>query len=188
MRILNIFKRKKYILGLVIIAMNLFIIKKCFYVIIHEATKQMFAISLFYVFLHYWICVFLESEFDSKFCRVFQLKLEKKISYISMLSIPFLTCNIVLGTLIYSLEYNYYKQFCPYDLSGSDYELHFKRRCGLYNIDKENIYPFQYICSSNEEKYKFIEEKVINIVFTSNYSDVKCSKVEKLIIKLLMNL
>ena len=96
-----------------------------------------------------------------------------------MLSLPFLTCNIVLGTLIYSLEYNYYKQFCPYDLSGSDYELHFKRRCELYNIDKENIYPFQYICSYNEKN--FFTEKFVNRYFPENPSEFECSKVTKLI-------
>ena len=181
MRILNIFKRKEYLFGLVIIIINLFIVKSCFNVYIHEQTKIIYRIGLYYVIFHYLICVFLESEFDSTFFKVLQIRLEKIISYISIIAIAPLAIIALFGILFYSLVYSYYKQTCPYSLNKMDYKLHFKRRCELYNIDKENIYPFQYICSSNEEKYKFIEEKVINIVFTSNYSDVKCSKVEKLI-------
>ena len=181
MRILNIFKRKEYLLGLVIIVINLFIVKSCFNIYIHEQTKDIYRIGLYYVIFHYLICVFLESEFNSNFFKVLQIRLEKIISYISIIAIAPLAIIVQLGILFYSLVYLYYKQTCPYSLNKMDYKLHFKRRCELYNINKENIYPFQYICSTNEEKYKFIEEKNINIIFTSNYSDVKCSKVEKLI-------
>ena len=181
MKILNIFRRKEYLLGLIIIVINLYIKNLSFHLIIHEPTKKVFTTSLYYVILHYLVYVFLESEFDSIFFKILQVKLEKIMSYISIIAIIFLSLIIGYGSSLYSMEYLLYKQFCPYTLSGLDYKLHFKRRCELYYIDKEKIYPFRYICSCNEEKNIFIPEKYLNEYFAFNYSDVECSKVKKLI-------
>ena len=180
MKIFNIFKRKEYILDLVIIFTNLYAINAYFDYSAFEIAKRIYKISVATIILHYLICVFLESEFDSIFFKILQIKIEKNISYISFIIVPVLPLIMSCANSFYS-EYLYYKQFCPYSLSEIDYKLHFKRRCELYNIDKGNIYPYQYICSYNEQKIDIVSEGLSKQFFLGNYSDVKCSKIKKLI-------
>ena len=83
MKIFNIFKRKEYILDLVIIFTNLYAINAYFDYSAFEIAKRIYKISVATIILHYLICVFLESEFDSIFFKILQIKIEKNISYIS---------------------------------------------------------------------------------------------------------
>ena len=174
MKIFNIFKRKEYILDLVIIFTNLYAINAYFDYSAFEIAKRIYKISVATIILHYLICVFLESEFDSIFFKILQIKIEKNISYISFIIVPVLPLIMSCANSFYS-EYLYYKQFCPYSLSEINYKLHLKRRCELY------IYPYQYICSYNEQKIDIVSEGLSKQFFIGNYSDVKCSKVKKLI-------
>ena len=133
MKIFNIFKRKEYILDLVIIFTNLYAINAYFDYSAFEISKRIYKISVATIILHYLICVFLESEFDSIFFKILQIKIEKNISYISFIIVPVLLLIMSCANSFYS-EYLYYKQFCPYSLSEIDYKLHFKRRCELYTL------------------------------------------------------
>ena len=39
-----------------------------------------------------------------------------------------------------------YWKYCPYLITDLDYNLHFERRCELYNINNNCRYLYQYIC------------------------------------------
>ena len=182
MRIFKVLKKKQYIIGLVVISMNLFILNSYlsnFDSIIGDPAKKKFILGISGIMIYYFACLFLESEFDSIFFKVLQIKIEKIVSFSSIFALFFVTLSMLFGVLFYSTEYVYYYKYCPYVLSGMDYKLHFKRRCELYNIDKENIYPFQYICSYNEKN--FFTEKFVNRYFPEIPSEFECSKVTKLI-------
>ena len=66
-----------------------------------------------------------------------------------LLSIQFV---LLFEPLIYTINISYYekyKKICPFTLGIIDLSLHSKRRCLLYNINKNSRYSFQYICSYN---------------------------------------
>ena len=45
-----------------------------------------------------------------------------------------------------------YWKYCPYLITDFDYNLHFERRCELYNINNNSRYLYQYICSYDSSK------------------------------------
>ena len=74
-----------------------------------------------------------------------------------------------------------YKVSCPFFLDNIDYKLHFNRKCSLYNINKENYHPFQYICSYNPEENQILSKLVSEIYNFKDYLSMNCSKVISLI-------
>ena len=180
MKIFNIFNSNAYIIGLGIIIMNLRFIFSYFDFSINISSKQEFIVSFIIILVHYLLCIFLESKFDSTFLKILQIKFEKSISIISLFSIICAVFNFRLSCSFYA-EYLNYKKFCPFSFSGLDYKLHLKRRCELFNINKESKYPFQYICSYNEEKIDIFSKKLSETFEIGNYSEHNCSKVKNLI-------
>ena len=179
MKIINIFTRKGYLVSLSLIIINIIIITSYLDFGGEKSLDKFLGITFSIIVLHFLTCIFLESEFESNFLRVLQIQLAKVISYISLIVIISGTINVNIGVLTYA-EYMNYKILCPFFIDNINYKLHFKRRCSLYNINKENYYPFQYICSYNPEKNQIItifsEKDII-----SSYYNFKCSKVETLI-------
>ena len=112
--------------------------------------------------------------------KLIQIKLEKLLIIIPLIVIVCVLINFFLGSIFYVNYFNY-KKYCPFSFSGLDYGLHLKRRCELYNIDNESNYPFQYICSDDESKLNNFNKEFFADYKMRNYSDIKCSKVEKLI-------
>ena len=59
-------------------------------------------------------------------------------------------------TLIIKYYFEYWKN-CPFTITD-DYNLHYQRRCELYNINENSRYLYQYICSydpSGDFQYKY---------------------------------
>ena len=59
-------------------------------------------------------------------------------------------------TLIIKYYFEYWKN-CPFTITD-DYNLHYQRRCELYNINENSSYLYQYICSydpSGDFQYKY---------------------------------
>ena len=77
---------------------------------------------------------------------------ETCFSYISLLVFY---CNFFVYLVILSVNiskfFKYWK-YCPYLIKGLDYNLHFERRCELYNINHNSRCLYQYICSYNSSK------------------------------------
>ena len=179
MAIIDIILKKEYLTGLSLIILNLKIIFSFFDFSDFKLFKRVLITTFFMIVFHYLCCIFLESEVNIHFLKIYQIQLEKVISYLSLITSVSAFLNLDFGAYFY-YEYINYKMFCPFTLDKLDYKLHFKRRCQLYNIDQENYYPFQYICSYNPEKNQ------INTIFSekdsiSRYSEFRCSKVEILI-------
>ena len=179
MAIRDILFKREYLPGLSLIIINLIVLFSFFDFSNNKRYERLFLTNFFMIVFEYICCIFLGSEFNTHFLKIYQIQLEKVISYLLLIVIIPVDLNFCLGSYFY-LEYIGYKILCPFTLDKLDYKLHFKRRCQLYNIDKENYYPFQYICSYNPEKNQiftiFSEKDAI-----SHYSNFKCSKVETLI-------
>jgi len=181
---MNAFKiiiKKEYIINLVTILTNINIITEYFDLIPKiNLFKQLFLLDLSIIIFNYFYCIFLESEFDSTFLKILQIKLEKILIFIPSIVKACVLINCILAIIFYT-NYCYYKKYCPFTFSGLDYSLHLKRRCELYNIDNESNYPFQYICSDDESKLNNFNKEFFADYKMRNYSDIKCSKVETLI-------
>jgi len=179
MAIRDILFKREYLPGLSLIIINLIVIFSFFDFGNNKQYKRLFLTNFFVIVFEYICCIFLGSEFNTHFLKIYQIQLEKVISYLSLIALFSVALNFNAGAFFY-YEYIGYKILCPFTLDKLDYKLHFKRRCQLYNIDKENYYPFQYICSYNPEKNQIItifsEKDII-----SRYYNFKCSKVETLI-------
>ena len=130
------------------------------------------------IIFHFLCCVFLESEFDSMFFRKLQLKLEKKIFIISLITVIFIASNYAIGFYFYA-GYLTHQINGPFSLDQVDLRLHLKRRCDLYNINEENYYPVQYICSYNAEKDRPLRKFVK--IFGKDYTQMRCSRDNSLI-------
>ena len=180
MYIINIYKTKEYFHGLkffifeilTVILFSEFIQDKKFFYI--------YLILLIILFIHFLICIFLESEFDNEFLQELQVNLEKALPFISFICLSSLA-YIIVSYSMFSISFYIYKLNCPFSMINVDYKLHIKKRCKLYNIikDKSVLYKYQYICSFNAEKYN---PSLIIKKNYPNYRDIpKCSKVETLI-------
>ena len=61
----------------------------------------------------------------------------------------------IFELIILTINYTKFKSFwkdCPYLLSNFEYNIHFERRCELYNINHNSRYSYQYICSYDSSK------------------------------------
>ena len=182
MRLIEILRKKEYILFLAIIFTNIRIITKCFDVISYKPFKNLFKFDLFIIIFYYFYCIFLENEFDSTFLKIWQIKLERKLlmSFIALIVLICSMINVFLCVVIFA-RYLYYKKYCPFTFKGLDYKLHLKRRCELYNIKNKSFFPFQFICTDDESKTNIFNKEFFEIYKVGIYSEIKCSKVEKLI-------
>ena len=180
MKLVNIFVKREYLRFLSLIIFYLGIVKLYFYFSPAEFVTITFTINLTIIIVHFFICIFIESQFDNNIIRIKQIEFERIISYMSLIVLAPIAINFLIGILLYN-KYIGYKLYCPFTLSKIDYKLHLKRRCELYNINKENFYPYNYICTYNAEDNQFIMEKLALKLKLYPCSDFKCSKVESLI-------
>jgi hypothetical protein len=63
--------------------------------------------------------------------------------------------NYIIYLIILSVnirKFLKYWKYCPYLITDLDYNLHFERRCELYNINNNSRYSYQYICSFDSSK------------------------------------
>lgn len=85
----------------------------------------------------------------------------------------------ILELVIISINFKKYKEYwknCPFVISDLEYKKHIRRRCELYNINSNNRYSYQYICSydsSKDFKKFFLEQnnkynKIICIPLNTN--------------------
>ena len=101
MRIVDVFTKKVYIIGLSFIIMDIIIFILYLDLSEIQSLKNLFSISFFIIVFHFLTCIFLESEFDYNFLRIFQIKLEKYISFISLIAAISGAINVNSGIYIY---------------------------------------------------------------------------------------
>ena len=177
MEIIKFYKRKEYIIGLILIILYIHILIS-FYIFIPKISYIiLYLVNIFILIVYFSFCIFLESIFNGNYLKLLQIRLEKKMFFISLIAQASVVLNHFSG-INFVKYYLVYMNNCPFNYSELDYKLHLKRRCELYNINSEkNIY--QYICSFNAEidLINLDEKQYVSISNT----DIKCSLVKSLI-------
>ena len=84
-------------------------------------------------------------------CKKLYEKMTILFGILYCLLIIFWIFELIIITINYTKFTSYWKN-CPYLLSDLEYNIHFKRRCELYNINNNSRYSYQYICSYDSSK------------------------------------
>ena len=181
MRIINIFKKYEYLssLFLIIFFSIAYIIQSHIEFLKEQSHIEIFLAILFLQIFHFLYCIFLESEFKGNYLRILQIRLERGISYISIIIIIPAFFGLHLAVEYYYF-YLLYQIFCPFTLDNIDIKLHLKRSCALYNTDLGKNFPYQYICTYDAAKFKTFYEDFLN-KFPHVQDELECSKVGSLL-------
>ena len=178
MELIKFYKRKEYLVGLIVIILNIYLILSLYVFSPNISLIITYLINLIILILFIFLCIFLESEFHNDYLKLLQLRLENKVCFFSLFAHASVVFNYFIG-FSFNQRYFNYKNNCPFFLTKLDYKLHLKRRCELYNINStKNI--FQYICSFNVEN-DLIPMKEQNAIASISRNDINCSLVQKLI-------
>lgn len=97
------------------------------------------------------------------FCKNISGEIFYIFSYLSILFWLYLLLIIYINSFIFEI----YLYYCPYLYNDNNYSLHYKRRCELYNINKNSRYKYQYICSFNSS-YFSIDNFIIKKIKSDN--------------------
>ena len=180
MKIINIFKIREYIVYLCLIIIDILTIIFYFGFGLSKAAENIFLFNISIIILFFFYCIFLESEFNSSNLRNLKINLENKVSIPSLIISVLSAYNFIVFLGLF-VKYILYKIYCPFTLTNMDYKLHLKRRCELYNINRESKLPYQYICSYNAEKIYFLSLIFIMLCDFNSTKITKCSRVGSLI-------
>ena len=175
MQIINIYERKEYFNCLKLFIFYIFNIIFFSDFVYNKRILKIFIILFSILIMHYLFCIFIESEFDSVCLQSLQVQIGNKLAIITLIC-------LVSAAFIFPLylqfpgDYYSYRIFCPFLKNYVDNKLQLEKRCDLYNINKNNFLPYQYICSYN------VEDIRVSYFFTfCSTPSRKCRKVEKLI-------
>ena len=102
MKLVNIFVKREYLRFLSLIIFYLGIVKLYFYFSPAEFVTVTFIINLTIIIVHFFICIFIESQFDNNIIRIKQIEFERIISYMSLIVLAPIAINFLIGVLLYS--------------------------------------------------------------------------------------
>ena len=163
MKIVNIFEKKQHLMLVLLFLFNTLTIFLFSNYLTNDSPIIVYLLNYTAFSLYMIYCIFIESSFENNYFRLLQIKLIRIIRISSLIGLISVICLFFYYIfLIYNCAA--YHSDCPFLLKNFDYKIHARRRCELSNINLTNTFPYQYICSSNEEK-----------------NERNCSKVEKLI-------
>ena len=165
MNIINIFKKREYIIGFLFLL--LYFIGLLIYSLFNQEIFLPFSFS---ISVGCYLCfIFLESEFESNTLRMLQIKFERRLSII--LAINLISIISSLKIVVNRKNYHDFAFDCQFVNHNDSYIFDNKKICVLYNIKKDDTFPYKYICTFNakEDPLNFSKEQLI------------CSKIEKLV-------
>jgi hypothetical protein len=172
----KLFQRWEYMTSFKYILLN-FIIFIAFCNCVREKfLLKIHLINFCILIAHYLFYIFLESEFSSSKLKKRQLFLENGLSSITFIITILISINFVFSLTFFAYYFTY-KFNIPFIINNFDKSIHYKKRCDLYNVNDEDIYPYKYICSYNAEEVEF----PISMLLKKNWSFIKCSEVQYLI-------
>jgi len=93
-------------------------------------------------------------------------------SYLSIFFWFYLLLIIYINSFIFEI----YLYYCPYLYKDNNYSIHYKKRCELYNINKNSRYAYQYICSFNSSYFP-----INNLMISKINSDTICVPATKVV-------
>ena len=167
MKIINIFGKKEYNICLCFFLLNIVSIKLFQDYVEEKLLSFTYFLNLGVAMLFYFFCFFIESEFESEYLRVLQIRFENWLSFASIIT----TISIsILSFLYFIFPLSYYRNI---KIIVTD-KLHNNRGCDLYNINNTKYFPYQYICP-----YSSITDIYPDIILNNNKSflEAKCSKI-----------
>ena len=128
----------------------------------------------------------MELNIKAKNIHKFRIIIKKKLYILSVVYIFIYIVEIYALSINLSIYESDFLKNCPYLLNDLNFNLHLKRRCVLYNINKNSRYSYQYICSydsSKEFKYKDFYKKEYKILSKEINPDyVICVSAKKFLI------
>ena len=172
----NLFQRWEYMTSFKYILLNFIIFIAFCNCVIEKYILKIHLINFCILISHYLFYIFLESEFNTSKLKKNQLLLENVLSSITFIITIFISINFIFS-LSFFVYYLQYKIYIPFIINNFDKSIHYKKRCDLYNVNNEDIYPYKYICSYNAEEVEF----PISMLIEKNFGFVKCSEVQYLI-------
>ena len=174
---LDVYKRWEYMTSFKYILLNFIIfiafcncVKEKLFLFIHLA-------NLCILIIHYLFYIFLESEFSSLKLKTIQLVFKNGLSSITFILTIFAIINWILS-LSFFIYYFIYKLTIPFLIKNVDSSLHFKKRCDLYNINNDDIFPYKYICSFNAAVIDFPFSLLMK---KKSLENIECSEIQYLI-------
>ena len=174
----------KWILRLIFFLTNFFIL--FLYPWINIFFKVMIYLCTLYITIYYINIISIELNINVKIIHKFRTKIKKSFYILSVAYIFIYIVEIYALSINLSIYESDFLKNCPYLLNDLNYNLHLKRRCELYNINKNSRYLYQYICSydsSKEFKYKDFdkkEKKILSKEISPDY--VICISAKKFLI------
>ena len=174
MQIINIYERKEYFNCLKLFIFYIFTIIFFSDFIYNKRLLKIFIILFSILIMHYLFCIFIESEFDSVYLQSLQMQIGNKLTIITLICL----ISAAFISVLYSQFPGYYYTYrmsCPFLKNNGDNKLHLEKRCDLYNINNNNSFPYQYICSYN------VEDIRVSYFIKYSRSFRTCRKAEKLI-------
>jgi len=180
------FKLILLILGIICFIINIFFVIFYRHYYSSEAVKILFYISFGLIYLVYLFMLFMDLPIRNKTINKFRRKCRSPCGVCIIFIILILIYLFELIILSFMIVYNMnFWINCPFTITDN-FNLHYKRRCELYNINNNSRYLNQYICSydpyddfKNEYNDKFNMPKKLKKKIKSDY--VRCVKLKNLI-------
>ena len=179
MKIINIFLKWEYFVGLCFIILNI-IIMYILYIIKFpniEFFSYWFYINFLLILFYYFLCIFIESKFNNNSLRLLQFRLQEKIFTLSSIINAPIVLNFLLG-FTFSMLYMVYMHFCPFSMQDIDYSLHLRKRCELYDDNHKYNNSYKFICSYNPAQSNSYFEYLLTKYFS--IWRFNCSRIESL--------
>ena len=181
MNLISLLTMHEYIVFLRFIILNIFLyIFFNYNIILNNLAANVFLGNILFLVFYFIYCLFLETEFCREDLKVMKMKIENKALLLSFIAL----CSSCINYSIYVKSnsfYLYYISECPFKLQDINYELHLEKRCELYNINMNQSYPYQYICSFNPEKAiqkSLFFFQIIALKKNLNIMPMNCSEVK----------
>ena len=155
----SIYKIVLFILGTICLLINIFFLIFYRYYSSSLAIRILFYISFGLNYLIYLFILFMELPIKNKTINKFRKKCMGSCGKCILFILFYVIFIFEIIILSFMIDYNskYWKN-CPFTITD-DFNTHYKRRCELYNINKNSRYLNQYICSYNPYdsfKYEYI--------------------------------
>ena len=142
--------------------------------------------EIFILIYYVWITKAIKNAFIIFFCLNIVLYIFGFLMILNIYKesiIPFAFLLYLINNIIYLIilsvnldKFIKYWKYCPYLITDFDYNLHFERRCELYNINNNSRYLYQYICSYDSSK----DFKQKNLKNEINIDNIICIPVKEI--------
>ena len=141
--------KKAILLKLTIILVTLILDSHLFFTLYYTIWISKSILTSYYVgFFSLNICYFFVLIIEIPFIGNKTLHFIRKVGF--FIYITFFSIMILYEIIVFSIQLKNFENYwinCPFTINEPYANLHYKRRCELYNINNNSRYKYQYICS-----------------------------------------